>query len=139
MHTAEQRTLARPYLSSQETLLGATLNRERPEMADVERWEKEAEALEVEATYDGPHITWPLTLEAVMAMMEAFKAGKRLHYKYAVQMISAYRRYAGELPTLVEVDVAAGTTVTVVGDTHGQLKDLFAIYTINGVPSPTNR
>jgi hypothetical protein len=98
-------------------------------------------------------------------MMEAFKAGKRLHYKYAVQMVNNYRRcapplptaarvppracvhlvcgaacrYAGELPTLVEAEVVAGTTLTVVGDTHGQLKDLFAIFTINGVPSPTNR
>lgn len=118
---------------------GEKLNRERPPPLSVERWEREADAAVVEAGYDGPHLAFPLTLDTVMGMLEAFKAGKTLHYKYAVQLVSAYRRYANELPTLVEVDVTTDTRVTVVGDTHGQLKDLFGIYTINGVPSPSNR
>jgi protein phosphatase len=121
------------------TLLGATLNRERPDPADVEVWEREAEAMTIEPSYDGPHIKFPLTLEQVLNMMEAFKKGKKLHYKYAMMLLSAYRRYANELPTLVEVEVQPSTRLTVCGDTHGQLKDLFSIYTINGVPSPTNR
>jgi diadenosine tetraphosphatase ApaH/serine/threonine PP2A family protein phosphatase/Ca2+-binding EF-hand superfamily protein len=121
------------------TLLGATLNRERPDPADVEVWEREAEAMPVEASYEGPHIRFPLTLDQVVGLMEAFKRGQRLHYKYAMQLLSAFRRYASELPTLVEVEVQPGTRMTVCGDTHGQLKDLYSIYTINGVPSPTNR
>jgi Calcineurin-like phosphoesterase len=28
--------------------------------------------------------------------------------------------------------------MTVVGDIHGQLQDLYSIFTINGLPSPTN-
>lgn len=56
-----------------------------------------------------------------------------------MQLICAYRRYAAELPTLVELPMEAGTRLTVCGDTHGQLGDLFSIFSLNGVPSPTNR
>lgn len=134
----ENKVLLRRQLLEQ-TLLGATLNRERPDPADVEVWEREAEGMPVEAGYDGPHLRWPLTLDQVAGMMDAFRAGKRLHYKYAMQLLSAYRRYASELPTLVEQEVSVGSRLTVCGDTHGQLNDLLSIYTINGVPSPTNR
>jgi hypothetical protein len=91
------------------------------------------------AGYGGPHLRLPLTAAQVSALLLAFRGGAQLHYKYVVALLSAYRRYAADLPTLVEVEVAQGTTVTVCGDTHGQLQDLFSIYSINGPPSPTNR
>lgn len=39
---------------------------------------------------------------------------------------------------LQECGVAKDSKMTVVGDIHGQLQDLFSIFTINGVPCPQN-
>jgi Calcineurin-like phosphoesterase len=36
------------------------------------------------------------------------------------------------------VCVCVYAQMTVVGDIHGQLQDLYSIFTINGLPSPTN-
>lgn len=119
--------------------LGQRLTRDRPENAVLDKWEAEAAGMSVESSYSGPVLTFPLTLNQIVTMMESFKAGKRLHYKYAFQLVSAYRRFAAEAPTLVETTVAPNTRLTICGDTHGQLQDLLSIFTINGIPSPTNR
>lgn len=37
-----------------------------------------------------------------------------------------------------ECAVATEGKMTVVGDIHGQLQDLFSIFTINGIPCPQN-
>jgi hypothetical protein len=121
------------------SVLGARLNRERPDAAALERLERETEELPIDADYDGPHISWPLSEAQIFAMMDHFKNGRRLHLKYAMQIMSRYRRFAAALPTLIDVSIKPGTRLTVCGDTHGQLQDLFSIFTINGVPTPTNR
>jgi Ca2+-binding EF-hand superfamily protein/diadenosine tetraphosphatase ApaH/serine/threonine PP2A family protein phosphatase len=121
------------------TALGAQLTRERPSSSELDAWEREAAAVPVEEGYDGPVVSFPLTRASVLAMLEAFRCGRRMHYRYAMALVGAYRRWATTLPTLVEVSVREGERLTVCGDTHGQLQDLLSIYTINGVPSPTNR
>jgi protein phosphatase len=119
--------------------LGARLNRERPDAAALDAYEAEAARMNVEPGYDGPHLSWPLTEEQLMRMVDAFRQGKRLHYKYAAALVGGFRRLASALPTLVYAEVAPATRMTVCGDTHGQLNDLFSIFTLNGVPTPTNR
>ena len=141
---ALQRRAALQQKQLEETLLGETLNRPRPEPALAAAWEEEAAAAPLPADYAGPHLPLPLTAASVRALVESFRRGDGgaatpLAYKYVVALVCAYRRYAAELPTLVEVEVAPGTRVTVCGDTHGQLQDLYSIYTLNGVPSPANR
>lgn len=122
-----------------QTALGQRLNRERPPLELLERHESEAGSMAIEPDYDGPHISLPPTQAQVIGMMDAFRAGKKLHYKYAAALVGWYKRYAGALPTLVQTAVAPGGRVTVCGDTHGQLEDLFTIFTINGHPTPENR
>jgi hypothetical protein len=107
--------------------------------AERQKITKELEAIEVEAEYDGPRLEFPLTLPQVTAMMTAFKAGKMLHYKYAMQLLFAFRDFEATLPTLVATTVGEGEKLTVCGDTHGQLQDLFSIFTINGTPDARNR
>lgn len=120
--------------------LGSKLTRDRPSPESITEWEKEAAAMVIPSDYTGPHLTFPITkAEDVVKMMEAFKAGEVLHYKYALGLIAGYARYAGELPTLVPVTVERDTRLTIVGDTHGQLQDLLSIFTLNGIPSPSNR
>ncbi len=72
-------------------------------------------------------------------MMHGFKSGQVLHYKYVIQLLFASRDLNASLSTLVTTTVNVDERLTVCGDTHGQLADLFSIFTINGTPSPTNR
>lgn len=41
-------------------------------------------------------------------------------------------------PTLVDVEIPDGQTITVCGDVHGQYYDLLNIWNINGLPSEDN-
>lgn len=100
---------------------------------------KELDAIVIEPSYQGPHLTFPLTGRQVLGMMNKFKQGHVLHYKYVIQLLFASRDLNASLPTLVATTVNEGERLTVCGDTHGQLSDLFSIFTINGTPSPTNR
>lgn len=43
------------------------------------------------------------------------------------------------LIVIQECSVASDGKMTVVGDIHGQLQDLFSIFTINGLPCPKNQ
>ena len=122
-----------------QTALGQRLNRERPPPGLLEQHEGDAAAMAVEADYDGPHLSLPPSEAQVVAMMEAFRDGKRLHFKYAAALVGWYRRYAGALPTLVQTAVQPGSRLTLCGDTHGQLEDVFTIFSINGHPTPENR
>lgn len=122
-----------------QTLLEETLNRKRPDTSIISTWEEEAKNMSIPDTYFGPHLQFPLTVEQVTDLVKAFKSGISLHYKYVIQLLSEYRKYSWNLPPLIEVEVNPGSRVTVCGDTHGQLQDLYTIFTINGAPSPTNR
>jgi len=88
--------------------------------------------------YVGAHVRFPLTLSNVMELLEHFKLGHTLHYKYTMQILLECRKLVGTLPTLNKLNVAEGTQLTVCGDLHGQLQDLFSIFTINDLPSEHN-
>lgn len=89
--------------------------------------------------YRGPHLTWPLRLANVLDMLEDFKKGVLLHYKYVLEILKEAIRVLTVLPTLQEINVVEGEKITVIGDLHGQLQDLFSIFSINGLPSNTNK
>ncbi|WFD26606.1 protein-serine/threonine phosphatase [Malassezia nana] len=68
-------------------------------------------------------------------MLEHFKAGKRLPNGIAWSIIlGALRAFRSE-PTLVEYKVTQGTTIEVVGDTHGQFYDFLHLLELTGRPS----
>ncbi|DBA02183.1 TPA: hypothetical protein N0F65_004818 [Lagenidium giganteum] len=89
--------------------------------------------------YEGCHITWPLRLSNVLEMLESFKKNHLLHHKYVLEILREGIKAFTVLPTLQEITLNEGEKITVVGDLHGQLQDLFSIFTINGLPSPTNK
>ena len=93
--------------------------------------------------YAGPHLKFPLTLSNVKEMMEAFTDDKILHYKYFMQLLFFGKNLFDKEETLQEIMIPADTDnrkvrLTLVGDTHGQLQDLFTIFKINGSPSESN-
>ncbi|KAF1331731.1 Serine/threonine-protein phosphatase, partial [Globisporangium splendens] len=95
--------------------------------------------IQIGPDYRGPHLTWPLRLANVLDMLEDFKKGVLLHYKYVLEILKESIRSLAVLPTLQEINLVEGEKITVVGDLHGQLQDLFSIFSINGLPSATNK
>lgn len=93
------------------------------------------ESMQVEDTYDGVRLKDEMTQEFIDDMIQRFKNGKTIHKKYVFQIIKAVRDIVYNEPTMVEVDVAPETTLTVCGDTHGQYFDLLEIFRLNGYPT----
>lgn len=125
----------------QKTELGAYLTRIRPPASELDAWEKKALLNSADGvdTSRFASLVFPLTENGILKMMESFKNGLPLHYNHAIRLVAEYRRWATTQPTLVEISVASGERLTVCGDIHGQLQDLFTIYSLNGVPSRKNR
>jgi len=100
----------------------------------------EVNAIKVPSSYDGPHLTFPLTRNQVVNMYKAFRARKRLHAKYVMQLLEEFYLHAdGDFRTMMESTIEEGTTMTICGDTHGQWEDFCTIMDMNGLPSESNR
>lgn len=78
------------------------------------------EAMVVEADYDGARLETEMTPEFITDMLERFKNGKRIHKKYVYQIILAVKKILYDEPTMVEIEIEDGASLTVCGDTHGQ-------------------
>lgn len=94
------------------------------------------ESMTVEDSYDGVRLGNEMTQEFIDDMTERFKTGKKLHKKYAFQIILAVKDVLMKEPTMVEMHVKDGHKLTVCGDTHGQYFDLLEIFRLNGAPTP---
>eukprot|EP00004_Rigifila_ramosa_P018022 TRINITY_DN4439_c0_g2_i1.p1 TRINITY_DN4439_c0_g2~~TRINITY_DN4439_c0_g2_i1.p1 ORF type:complete len:422 (+),score=113.81 TRINITY_DN4439_c0_g2_i1:1036-2301(+) len=93
----------------------------------------------IESSYTGPHLpSTGITKEFMMEMIEHFKHQKVLPKRYAYEILLQARLLLRSLPTLVEISVKEGESVSVCGDVHGQFYDLVNIFNTNGYPSPTN-
>ncbi|CAI0449206.1 unnamed protein product [Linum tenue] len=96
-------------------------------------------SIEVEPNYTGARIEGDtITLDFVKKMMDDFKNEKRLHRRYAFQIVLQIREMLQALPSLVDIDVPEGKHFTVCGDVHGQFYDLVNIFQLNGLPSEDN-
>ena len=98
------------------------------------------ETIPVEPTYNGPALNdeKDLTLEWVIGLMNCLKEEKRFHKKYVIRMIKMLIAFYKKQPTLIEIEVPEGSSITVCGDVHGQFYDLLHIFETNGKPSPSN-
>ena len=74
-----------------------------------------------------------------MEALEAFKMHRLLHTRFAAQILTQAHAILSNEQTLQEVPIVAGDRLTIVGDLHGQLQDLYSIFTLNGIPSPVNK
>eukprot|EP00904_Undaria_pinnatifida_P006940 jgi/Undpi1/3376/HiC_scaffold_15.g06749.m1 len=88
---------------------------------------------------DGVTLEFPLTEPQILKMMEAFKGGTTLNIKHAWRLVKDAKDIFSKEETLQECAVAKDGKMTVVGDIHGQLQDLFSIFTINGLPCLQNQ
>jgi len=53
--------------------------------------------------------------------MEEFKEQRKLHRKYAYQILLRARELLREAPSLVDIRIQDGEHITVCGDVHGQV------------------
>lgn len=83
---------------------------------------------------DGLTLTDPIQLDFVTAMMDHFKFNKMLDLPNVVELLRRVKAVLKAQPNVVHLTVT--TRLTVVGDLHGQLDDLLAIFKLNGLPSP---
>lgn len=96
-------------------------------------------SIDVEPQYSGARIEGEVvTLDFIKKMMEDFRNQKRLHKRYAFQIVLQVRDLLRSLPSLVDVTVPDGEHFTVCGDVHGQFYDLLNIFEMNGLPSEEN-
>jgi len=79
-----------------------------------------------------------VTLDFVMAMIEDFKQGKKLHKRYSYAIILQVLDLLQLLPNVVHVEIPEGGKFTVCGDVHGQFFDFLNIFELNGYPSAEN-
>lgn len=79
------------------------------------------DSMAVEEAYDGVKLGNEMTQEFIDDMIQRFKNGKKIHKKYAFQIVKAVNDIVYNEPTMVEVGVKDGTKLTVCGDTHGML------------------
>lgn len=94
----------------------------------------DVDSIAVEPDYDGVKLGDTMTQEFIDDMMERFKTGKKIHKKYAYQIIIAVRKIIYDEPTMVEVEVPDDVTLTVCGDTHGESKTAFRPARVSGIP-----
>ena len=141
--------LAKKLLDPKETMAASD--------AELDGWIVEAEASGGGGGRGAPALTLPTpTEDEVFALMEFYRADPAadqrdydnqpfalpyptLPYLSMLRLIRAFVRAAAAGPALAELTVAEGTRLSVVGDTHGQLQDVFHVFDINGTPSLENR
>uniref|UniRef100_A0A8C3J0C4 Serine/threonine-protein phosphatase with EF-hands n=1 Tax=Calidris pygmaea TaxID=425635 RepID=A0A8C3J0C4_9CHAR len=95
------------------------------------------ESMEVPDSYTGPHLSFPLLPDHATALLEAFKQKQQLHARYVLNLLHETRKHLKQLPNISHVSTCYSEEVTVCGDLHGQLDDLFLIFYKNGLPSPS--
>uniref|UniRef100_A0A3B3XJG5 Serine/threonine-protein phosphatase with EF-hands n=1 Tax=Poecilia mexicana TaxID=48701 RepID=A0A3B3XJG5_9TELE len=92
--------------------------------------------IEVPEVYSGPHLTFPLTVEQAVGLLEAFRNKKQqLHSRYVLELLLETWKLLRMLPNINRISTCHSKEVTICGDLHGQLEDLLLIFYKNGTPS----
>ncbi|XP_075450399.1 serine/threonine-protein phosphatase with EF-hands 1 isoform X2 [Ascaphus truei] len=96
------------------------------------------EKVEVPDSYDGPRLSFPLTVSDTNALLHAFKQQQQLHARYVLQLFHETQKFLKQIPNVVHLSTSYFKEITICGDLHGKLDDLLRIFYKNGLPSPEN-
>ncbi|MEE6468661.1 hypothetical protein FKM82_008347 [Ascaphus truei] len=96
------------------------------------------EKVEVPDSYDGPRLSFPLTVSDTNALLQAFKQQQQLHARYVLQLFHETQKFLKQIPNVVHLSTSYFKEITICGDLHGKLDDLLRIFYKNGLPSPEN-
>ncbi|XP_069482403.1 serine/threonine-protein phosphatase with EF-hands 2 isoform X2 [Ambystoma mexicanum] len=96
----------------------------------------EYESIEVPDFYKGPCLSFPIMPDHAAALVEAFKLKQQLHAYYVLKLLHETRKHLKQLPNITRISTCCSKDITICGDLHGRLDDLFLIFYKNGLPSP---
>ncbi|XP_039708194.1 serine/threonine-protein phosphatase with EF-hands 1 [Pteropus medius] len=94
--------------------------------------------VDVPDSYTGPRLQFPLTFGDLGLLIEAFKRQQILHARYVLEVLFETKKNLKHLPNFTHVRSSPAKDITICGDLHGKLDDLFLIFYKNGLPSETN-
>ncbi|KAM4701390.1 serine/threonine-protein phosphatase with EF-hands 1 [Discoglossus pictus] len=96
------------------------------------------EKVGVPDSYDGPRLSFPLTVSDTNTLLHAFKKEQQLHARYVLQLFHETKKFLQQMPNVVHLSTSYSKEITICGDLHGKLEDLLLIFYKNGLPSPEN-
>uniref|UniRef100_A0A8C7A2S4 Serine/threonine-protein phosphatase n=1 Tax=Neovison vison TaxID=452646 RepID=A0A8C7A2S4_NEOVI len=94
--------------------------------------------VDVPDSYNGPRLQFPLTFTDIDLLVEAFKQQQILHAHYVLEVLFETKRVLKQMPNFTQVKTSPTKEITICGDLHGKLDDLFLIFYKNGLPSGSN-
>ncbi|XP_053556141.1 serine/threonine-protein phosphatase with EF-hands 2 [Bombina bombina] len=94
------------------------------------------ESIEVPESYTGPRLNFPISPSQAANLVEAFKKKHHLHARYVLNLLHETKKHLKQLPNIKRVSTSYSKEITICGDLHGRLDDLFLIFYKNGLPSP---
>jgi serine/threonine-protein phosphatase with EF-hand domain len=81
----------------------------------------------------------PITVETVKDVLELYKKGGKLSQLSLQNILRQAYKFLKLEANIKRLSVSSGEKLAVIGDLHGQVKDLFFILDENGLPSTTNK
>ncbi|KAM4795691.1 serine/threonine-protein phosphatase with EF-hands 1 [Rhinophrynus dorsalis] len=96
------------------------------------------EMIEVPDSYDGPRLSFPLTVSDTNTLLHAFKNEQQLHARYVLQLFYETKKFLKQMPNVIHISTSYSKEITICGDLHGKLDDLLLIFYKNGLPSTEN-
>ncbi|XP_060083765.1 serine/threonine-protein phosphatase with EF-hands 2-like [Ylistrum balloti] len=94
--------------------------------------------IEVGSHYNGIHLTFPLNQSQLQDLIQSFKTKKCLHAKYLLQLLHETRAALKQKSNINHATISISKQITVCGDLHGKLDDLYMVFHKNGLPSVDN-
>ncbi|XP_036768764.2 serine/threonine-protein phosphatase with EF-hands 1 [Manis pentadactyla] len=94
--------------------------------------------IEVPDSYNGTRLQFPLTCTDLYLLIEAFKQQQILHAYYVLEVLFETKKVLKRMPNFTHVKTSPSKEITICGDLHGKLDDLFLIFYKNGLPSENN-
>ncbi|XP_069482410.1 serine/threonine-protein phosphatase with EF-hands 2 isoform X6 [Ambystoma mexicanum] len=88
----------------------------------------EYESIEVPDFYKGPCLSFPIMPDHAAALVEAFKLKQQLHAYYVLKLLHETRKHLKQLPNITRISTCCSKDITICGDLHGRLDDLFLIF-----------
>ncbi|KAK3741645.1 hypothetical protein RRG08_011028 [Elysia crispata] len=82
----------------------------------------------VEIAYCGPRLNFPITRQQIRDLIAAFRDNQTLHVHYLLRLLHEARRVLRTLPNINRISSSLSGQVTVCGDLHGKLDDLYMIF-----------